>query len=112
MALRIPRTFAQWLLSTIMETAFSFAPRIWKAQCLKKPQIARREPIGLVVGGLQVDGIGDAAATITEDAGCGAACAGGTIASVSVAPAGFVAGPVGASGGALPASAAGVINPL
>ena len=94
-----------------METAFLFAPRIWKAQCPKKLRIGRREPIGLVVGGLQLDGIGDAAATMAEDAGCGAACAGGTIASVSVALAGIVAGPVGASGGALPASASGV-NPL
>ena len=61
-----------------------------------------------MVEGLQVDGIGDAAATMAEDAGCGADCAGGTIASVNVAPAGIVAGPVGASGGAAAATASGV----
>ena len=58
-----------------------------------------------MVGGLQADGIGDVAATIAEDAGCGAGCAGGTIASVSVVPAGIVAGPVGTSRGAVPATA-------
>ena len=108
MALRIPMTFAQCLLDTIMETAFLSASRIWKLQCLRKARIGRKEPIGLVVGGLQPDGIGDVAATMVEDAGFGATCAGGTIASVSVAHAGIVAGPVGASGGAVLATASGV----
>ena len=109
MALRIPMTFAQYLLSTIMGTAFLFACKIWKPPCLRKLQLGKRGTTGLaMVEGLQVDGIGDAAATMAEDAGCGADCAGGTIASVNVAPAGIVAGPVGASGGAAAATASGV----
>lgn len=108
MALKIPVTFAQCLLSTIMETAFSFVSRIWKPRCLKKHRVGRREPTGLVVRGLRVDGIGGAAATMAGGAGCGLTGAGCTIASVSVVDAGIVAGPVEVSGGVVAATATGV----
>ena len=109
MALKIPMTFVQCLLSTIMETAFSFVSRIWKARCLKKHRVGRREPFsGVMVEDLRVDGTGGAAATMPGGVGCGLTGAGCTIVSVSVVNAGIVAGPVGTSGGAVAASATGV----
>ena len=109
MALKIPMTFAQCLLSTIMETAFSFVPRIWKPRCLKKHRVGRREPFsGVMVEDPRVDGTGAAVATMAGGAGCGLTGAGCTIAYVSVVDAGIVAGPVEVSGGVVAATATGV----
>lgn len=109
MALKIPMTFVQCLLSTIMATDFLFVSRIWKRQSLKKLRVGGREPIGLVVlGDPQVDGIGGAAETTPEGATFGPTGAGGTIVSVSAVSIGIVAPPVVAKIGAVAASASAV----
>ena len=99
-------TFAQYLLSTIMETAFLFVSRIWKPRCLKKHRVGRREPTGLVMAeDPRVDVTGGAAATMPGGAGGGLTGAGYTIVSVSVVNAGTVAGDVVVSGGVVAATA-------
>ena len=105
MALKIPMTFAQYLLSTIMETAFLFVSRIWKPRCLKKHRVGRREPTGLVIEDPRVDVTGGAAATMPGIALGGLTGAGYMIASASVVNAGTVAGDVVVSGGVVAGTA-------